>query len=87
LFTPFIPDATVLVTGKRPAGQPIAKYKMTRNANNPSMAPGAYMYISNKTGEEAEGNAPSIGGLRHTQRRADRAVPERHGGHARLADC
>jgi hypothetical protein len=57
----FIPDATVLVTGKRPAGQPIAKYKMTRNANNPSMAPGAYMYISNKTGEEAEGNAPSIG--------------------------
>jgi hypothetical protein len=34
---------------------------MTRNANNPSMAPGAYMYISNKTGEEAEGNAPSIG--------------------------
>lgn len=60
-FTPFIPDATVLVTGKRPAGQPIAKYMMTRNANNPSMAPGAYMYVSNKTGEEAEGNAPTIG--------------------------
>jgi hypothetical protein len=60
-FTPFIPDATVLVTGKRPAGQPIAKYLMTRNANNPSLGPGAYMYVSNKTGEEAEGNAPSIG--------------------------
>jgi hypothetical protein len=61
LFTPFIPDATVLVTGKRPAGQPIAKYMMTRNANDPAMSPGAYMYVSNKTGEDADGNAPSIG--------------------------
>lgn len=61
LFTPFIPDATVLVTGKRPAGQPIAKYIMTRNANNPALAPGAYMYVSNHTGEDADGNAPSIG--------------------------
>jgi hypothetical protein len=60
-LVPFIPDATVLITGKRPAGQPIAKYKMTRNANNPTLGPGAYMYVSNKTGEEAEGNAPSIG--------------------------
>jgi len=60
LFTPFIPDATVLVSGKRPAGQPIAKYMMTRNANNPTLGPGAYMYVSNHTGEEAEGNAPSI---------------------------
>lgn len=60
-FAPFIADATVLVTGKRPAGQPIAKYFMTRNANNPSMGPGAYMYVSNKVGEEADGNAPSIG--------------------------
>lgn len=60
-FTPFIADATVLVTGKRPAGQAIAKYLMTRNANNPSLGPGAYMYVSNKTGEDAEGNAPSIG--------------------------
>jgi hypothetical protein len=61
LFTPFIADATVLVSGKRPAGQPIAKYIMTRNANNPTLGPGAYMYVSNHTGEEAEGNAPSIG--------------------------
>jgi hypothetical protein len=60
-FTPFIADATVLVTGKRPAGQPIAKYKMTRNANSPAMTPGAYMYVTNKTGEDADGNAPSIG--------------------------
>jgi hypothetical protein len=43
-FQPYIPDAKVVV-GRRPGGQPIADYAMTRNVNNPDLAPGAYMKI------------------------------------------
>ena len=49
-FTPFIPVNKVIVVGKRPAGQPIAEYRMTRNANNPDLAPGPYMRVID-TGE------------------------------------
>lgn len=49
-FQPFIPANKVVVVGKRPAGQPIAEYRMTRNANNPDLAPGPYMRVID-TGE------------------------------------
>lgn len=49
-FQPFIPVNKVVVVGKRPAGQPIAEYRMTRNANNPDLAPGPYMRVID-TGE------------------------------------
>ena len=44
-FQPFIPDNKVLVVGKRPAGQFIGEYRMTRNINNPDLAPGAYSRV------------------------------------------
>jgi hypothetical protein len=57
VFVPFIANGKVVVVGQRPAGQPVAKYIMTRNANHPTMAPGAYMYV--RDGRE-EGDAPSV---------------------------
>lgn len=60
-FVPFIPDNKIVVVGVRPAGQSVAKYIMTRNANNPTMAPGEYMWVSDRRGENGgEGNAPAI---------------------------
>ena len=44
-FVPFIPDDKVIVIGARPANQPVGDYAMTRNANNPNLAPGAYMKV------------------------------------------
>lgn len=44
-FQLFIPNNKVIVVGSRPAGQTIGEYRMTRNANNPDMAPGAYMRV------------------------------------------
>lgn len=44
-FVPFLPNGTVILAGKRPAGQKVAAFKYTRNANNPDMAPGAYMKV------------------------------------------
>src|SRR5262245_32302838 len=44
-FRLFIPDNTVIVIGKRPAGQPVGNYVYTRNANNPDLRPGAFMYV------------------------------------------
>lgn len=44
-WTPFIADDKVLVVGKRPAGQPIAEYRMTLNLNNPNGGAGAYMKV------------------------------------------
>lgn len=44
-FVPFIPDNKAVVIGKRPAGQDVGEYRLTRNANNPSMASGAYMKV------------------------------------------
>lgn len=49
-FHLFIPTGTVIVIGQRPGGQPIGDYAMTRNANNPGMAPGAFMAVQD-TGE------------------------------------
>lgn len=44
-FVTFIPNDKVIVVGKRPAGQLIGEYRMTRNINNPDMAPGAYTRV------------------------------------------
>lgn len=41
-FVPYIANAKVFVRGRRPGGQRIAAYRMTRNANNPAMEPGSY---------------------------------------------
>jgi hypothetical protein len=45
VFVPFIPNNKVVIVGRRPAGQPIMEYLMTRNANNPNLAPGPYMKV------------------------------------------
>ena len=47
-------DDKVVVVGSRPAGQTVAEYRMTRNANNAGMAPGAYM----KTIDRGEDTVP-----------------------------
>jgi hypothetical protein len=46
-FTKFIPNGKVLIVGKRPGNVPVAKYLMTRNANNPDSAPGSYTKVIN----------------------------------------
>jgi hypothetical protein len=44
-FQPFIANAKVVVVGQRTDLGKIAGYRMTRNANNPGMAPGAYSEV------------------------------------------
>jgi hypothetical protein len=44
-FQPFIANAKVIVVGARTDGGRIGEYRMTRNANNPGMGPGAYMEV------------------------------------------
>jgi hypothetical protein len=51
-FVPFIGDGKVLIVGIRTDGSVIGNYLMTRNANNPNSAPGAYQKIIDK-GEDA----------------------------------
>jgi hypothetical protein len=51
-FVPYIGDGKVLVVGVRVDGGAVGGYLMTRNANNPNSAPGAYQKIIDK-GEDA----------------------------------
>jgi hypothetical protein len=44
VFTPFIPDNTVIVFGQRPGNQPIGQMMQTRNVENGG-APGPYMKV------------------------------------------
>lgn len=44
-FTRFIANGKVIVIGQRDDGAPIGEYRMTRNANNPDMAPGQYQKV------------------------------------------
>jgi len=44
-FVPFIPNGVGVLVGQRPAGQKIGEYLMTRNANNPGLAPGSYTRV------------------------------------------
>ncbi|MBI1756192.1 MAG: major capsid protein [Fimbriimonas ginsengisoli] len=55
-FVPFLPDGRVVVVGKRPAGQRVAAFKMTRNATNPNASPGMY----NKVIDRGEDSVPRL---------------------------
>lgn len=41
----YIPNDTVVVIGRRTTGSLLGEYRMTRNANNPNMDPGSYIYV------------------------------------------
>ncbi len=56
-FVPFIADDKVVVVGQRTDGGRIGEYRMTRNANNPNLAPGAYMEVIDRG---AEGSGKTI---------------------------
>jgi hypothetical protein len=45
-FVPFIPDGKVIVVAQRPNGETLGEFQLTRNASNPSGAPGPYTYVS-----------------------------------------
>jgi hypothetical protein len=45
VFTRYIPTGVVIIVGARADGSTVGEYRMTRNANNPGMTPGAYTYI------------------------------------------
>lgn len=53
-FVPFIANDKVVVVGRRTDGGRIGEYRMTRNANNPNLAPGAYMEVIDR-GEPGPG--------------------------------
>jgi len=59
-FQLFLPLNKVIIVGRRPGGQAIADYAMTRNANNPSMAPGPYSFITDRTSGPAKTVPPTI---------------------------
>lgn len=44
-FIPFIPNGVAVLVGKRTNGANLGEYRMTRNANNASMEPGAYTRV------------------------------------------
>lgn len=44
-FQLFVPNNKVVMVGQRRDNDPVGEYRMTRNANNPGMAPGAYMRV------------------------------------------
>jgi hypothetical protein len=45
VFVPFIGDTKGVMIGPRLSGATIGEYRMTRNANNPNLAPGAYTRV------------------------------------------
>lgn len=51
-FTLFIPNNKVVVIGKRPGGKNLGNYTMTRNANNPNLAPGASTKVVDNSDRE-----------------------------------
>jgi hypothetical protein len=57
-FVPFIADDKVIVVGARTDGGRIGEYRMTRNANNPNLAPGAYMEVIDRGAEGAGKQVP-----------------------------
>lgn len=44
-FVPFIPDGVVILVGRRPNGTRLGEYRMTRNLENPNLAPGSYTKV------------------------------------------
>lgn len=59
-FVNFIADNKVTVVGYRPGGQKIADFALVRNANNPGVAPGPYMFVNDKTMGDAKTVPPTI---------------------------
>lgn len=55
-FQPHLPNGKCVVVGKRPAGQRVASFKMTRNATNQNAAPGMY----NKVIDRGEDSVPRV---------------------------
>lgn len=55
-FQPHLPNGKCVVVGKRPAGQRVASFKMTRNATNPNAQPGMY----NKVIDRGEDSVPRV---------------------------
>jgi hypothetical protein len=53
-FQPFIANAKVVIVGARTDGGRIGEYRMTRNAQNPGLAPGAYTEVIDR-GEAGSG--------------------------------
>jgi hypothetical protein len=51
VFTPFIPDATVILFGQRPGNQAIGAVQQVRNINNGG-APGPYMKVIDRVDEQ-----------------------------------
>jgi hypothetical protein len=49
-FTRFIADDKVVIVGARADGSRVGEYRLTRNANNPGMAPGSYEKVIDRTG-------------------------------------
>lgn len=45
VFRLFIPNNKGVLIGSRRDGQPVGEYRMTRNANNPGLAPGPYTKV------------------------------------------
>jgi hypothetical protein len=45
VFSLFIPDGKAILIGARRDGDTVGEYRMTRNVNNPGMAPGAYTRV------------------------------------------
>ena len=48
-FNLYIPTNQILVVAQRPGNEKPGVFQMTRNANNPNMAPGPYSFVDNKT--------------------------------------
>jgi hypothetical protein len=45
VFRLFLPNGKIVLIGARRDGEPVGEYRMTRNANNPGMAPGPYTKV------------------------------------------
>lgn len=52
-FVPFIADDKVVVVGRRTDNGQVGAYRMTRNAQNPDLSPGAYMEVIDRGAEGA----------------------------------
>jgi hypothetical protein len=50
VFTRFLTLRKVVIVGARADGSRVGEYRLTRNANNPGMAPGSYERIIDRTG-------------------------------------
>ena len=59
-FVPYLADNKVVVVGARPGGQKIADFALARNANNPGVAPGPYMFVKDHTSGPTQTVPPSI---------------------------